>query len=92
MSGRRRHLGDAMAALHHRNFALFWTGALISNIGTWMQNVTIPYVLLYVMHTSAMWVGMATVSHFLPGVVLGPYAGAFADRFPRRTVILIASR
>ena len=85
----RRRLGDALVALHHRNYALFWTGALISNIGTWMQNVTVPYVLLYVMHTSPVWVGVATASQFLPGVVLGPYAGAMADRFPRRTVILV---
>ena len=54
-----------------------------------MQNVTVPFVLLYVIHTSPVWVGVATASQFLPGVVFGPHAGAMADRFPRRTVILV---
>src|ERR1051325_1828592 len=94
-SGRRRDpskagLAQAVVALRNRNFALLWSGALISNTGTWMQNVTIPYVLLYVMHTSAIWVGVATMSMIMPGVLLSPYAGSFADRFQRRTVILVS--
>ncbi|MCU1373632.1 MAG: hypothetical protein JWO68_918, partial [Actinomycetia bacterium] len=40
MTGRRRG-----GALGYRDYRLFWTGAVISNIGTWMQNVTVPYVL-----------------------------------------------
>ena len=38
--------------MHHRNFALFWTGALVSNAGTWMQNVTVPFVLLELTHSA----------------------------------------
>src|SRR3954467_2748887 len=77
-------------AFRHRNFILFWSGSLVSNIGNWMQKVTVPYVLLFVMDTSPIWVGIATVSQFLPSVVLGPYAGAFADRFPRKRVVIIS--
>src|SRR3954470_2195264 len=86
----RRGLRGAGVAFRYRDFRLFWTGALISNIGTWMQNLTVPYVLLYVMHTSAVWVGIATVSQFLPGVVLGPVAGWMADRFNRRVLLLVS--
>jgi MFS family permease len=86
----RNRLLRAFPAFRHRDFVLFWSGSLVSNIGTWMQNVTVPYVLLFVMHTSPIWVGIATVSQFLPSVVLGPYAGAFADRFHRKTVVIIS--
>src|SRR5438477_3293545 len=87
---KERGLRHAVIAFHHRNFTLFWTGALISNIGTWMQNLTVPYALLYVMKTSAVWVGIATVSQFMPGVILGPVAGWMADRYDRRRLLLVS--
>ncbi len=83
----KRGLSQAVKAFHHRDFALFWTGALISNAGTWMQNVTVPFVLLALTH-SAVWVGLSAFVQFFPSVVLGPLAGALADRFPRRTLLL----
>ena len=85
----RRGLRQAVVAFRHRNFTLFWSGALISNIGTWMQNVTVPFALLYVMDAAPVWVGIATVSMLLPGVLLGPLAGSIADRFPRRVTLMI---
>src|SRR5438046_3709858 len=86
----KRGLGEAVVAFRHRNFTLFWTGALISNIGTWMQNVTVPYALLYIMHTGPAWVGVATVSQFLPGLIFGPLAGSLADRLSRRTILMVS--
>lgn len=80
---------QAVAALRHRDFAVFWVGALLSNIGTWMQNITVPYV-LYKQTGSASWVGFAAFMQFLPGVLLGPLAGSLADRFPRRVVLLVS--
>lgn len=84
-----RGLIQAVAALRHRDFALFWTGALLSNIGSWMQHITVPYV-LYQETNSASWVGFAAFMQFIPGVVLGPWAGSLADRFPRRVVLLVS--
>jgi MFS family permease len=84
----RSHWGAATAALHHRNFAIFWTGALVSNIGTWVQNVTVPYV-LFKTTDSAAWVGVAGFCQFIPGVILGPWSGAIADRFDRRRVLMV---
>src|SRR5437764_10730218 len=83
-----RGLRQAVVALRHRDFALFWTGALISNSGTWMQNVTVPYV-LYQATRSALIVGVAAFLQFFPAVVLGPVAGWVADQFARRTVLLV---
>ena len=84
----KRGLRQAVAALRHRDFSLFWWGALVSNIGSWMQNVTIPYVLLTTTG-DARWVGVAAFLHFSPSVVLGPLSGSLADRFQRRRVILV---
>ena len=42
----KRGLREAVVAFRNRNFTLFWSGALISNIGTWMQNITVPFALL----------------------------------------------
>lgn len=86
----KRGLGQAVAALKHRNFALFWAGALVSNVGTWMQNVTVPIVLLE-LTDDATWVGLSTFATLMPGVVVGPWGGALADRFQRRTVLLVAN-
>lgn len=77
----------ATAVLRHRDFRLFWLGALVSNIGTWMQNAAVPFV-IYQLTESSAWVGMSTFAVLFPGVVLGPAAGAFADRLDRRRVLL----
>src|SRR3954447_22794211 len=76
------------AALRHRDFALFWSAALVSNSGTWMQNIAVPYVLFQLTH-NAVWVGFASFAQFIPGVLLAPVAGRLADRFPRRPVLMV---
>lgn len=75
-----------MRAFKHRDFAIFWCGALASNTGSWVQNLTVPYV-LYQLTESAFWVGLATFTQFIPVMLLGPLAGSIADRFDRRKVL-----
>ncbi|MER2135023.1 MAG: MFS transporter [Arthrobacter sp.] len=74
-------------AFKHRNFSRFWLGALVSNIGGWLSNLAVPFV-LYDITGSAVWVGLASVAQFVPGVLLGPLGGALADRYDRRRVLL----
>jgi MFS family permease len=59
-----------------------------SQIGDWLYNAAL---LGYVFSAtgSAAWVGVATVGRLLPYVLLGPFGGAIADRYPRRTVLLV---
>ncbi len=78
----------SMRALRHRDFAIFWTGALVSNSGSWLQNVAVPYV-LFQLTGSTLWVGLATFAQFLPGVLFGPLGGALADRYDRRRVLVL---
>ncbi|MGH2772214.1 MAG: MFS transporter [Actinomycetota bacterium] len=75
------------SALRHRAFRRFWTGALFSNMGTWMQNVTVPYVVYQVTHR-AIWVGVAAFAGLFPSVVLAPWSGWLADRLDRRKLLL----
>jgi MFS family permease len=77
----------ALRAFRHRDFAIFWAGALASNTGSWVQNLTIPYV-FYQLTGSAFWVGFATFTQFIPAMLLGPLAGSIADRHDRRRVLL----
>jgi MFS family permease len=67
---------------------LFWTGALVSNTGTWVQNVTVPFVVFQLTGSPA-WVGFAGFAQLLPAWLMGPVGGSIADRFPRRTVLLV---
>jgi MFS family permease len=58
-----------------------------SQIGNWLYNAALlGYV--YSATQSAVWVGAATICRGLPYVLLGPFGGAIADRYPRRTVLL----
>lgn len=79
--------GGALEALRHRDFALFFSAALLSNTGTWMQTITVPYVLDQLTH-STVWVGLGAFCTFFPATVVGPIAGPLADRYSRRTVLL----
>src|SRR5207245_5673842 len=51
-SGTRR----STAALRHRDFAIFWWSSLVSNSGSWLQNVAVPFALFKLTHSPA-WVG-----------------------------------
>jgi MFS family permease len=85
MGGPRR-----TSALSFRDYRLFWTGAGLSNIGSWMQNITVPYVLLK-LTDSGVWVGLAVVAQILPSIVLNPLSGSLADRFSRRRLLFISN-
>jgi MFS family permease len=82
------HVPRTFASLRHRNFALFWAAAIISNSGGTMQAVTVPFV-IYAITGSAAWLGISTAVTFVPTVLVGPIAGAVADRYPRRQVLLV---
>jgi MFS family permease len=58
-----------------------------SEIGNWLYNAALLGYVYSATH-SAVWVGAATICRLLPYVLLGPFGGAVADRYPRRTVLL----
>ncbi len=76
------------APLRERNYRLFWISGVVSNTGRWFQAVAIPIIVLDITG-SAGWVGIAGFAQLLPTALVGPLAGAIADRYPRRRVLLI---
>jgi MFS family permease len=74
-------------ALSHRNFRLFWTGAFLSNCGTWMQAVAQSWLIL-ILTNSAFWLGLDAFMATAPGFVLTLAGGVFADLVDRRRLLI----
>jgi MFS family permease len=82
-------MSSTFRALRNPNYRLWAGGALVSNIGTWMQRVAQDWLVLTVLTDhSGTAVGITTALQFLPMLLLGPYAGVLADRYPKRTILL----
>jgi MFS family permease len=79
---------DRFRALRHRNFRLFWSGQLVSVIGTWMQSVAQGW-LMHRLTESAWMLGVLAFTQFAPVTVLSLWAGVVTDRVDRRRLILI---
>ncbi|MFJ6027879.1 MFS transporter [Pseudarthrobacter sp. NPDC092424] len=76
-------------ALENRNYRIWAGGALVSNIGTWMQRVAQDWLVLTVLtNHSGTAVGITTGLQFLPMLLLGPYGGVLADRYRKRILLL----
>lgn len=76
-------------ALENPNYRIWAGGALVSNVGTWMQRVAQDWLVLTVLtnHSGAA-VGITTGLQFLPMLLLGPYGGVLADRYRKRIILL----
>ena len=86
-SGRSR-FQDTIRSLRHRNFQLFFSGQLISLIGTWMQNVAQSW-LVYRLTGSSLLLGVVSFAGQIPVFPMAPLAGMVADRWNRRTIVII---
>jgi MFS family permease len=75
-------------ALRHRNYRLFFTGQLISLIGTWMQQVAQAWLVLQLTN-DPLWLGIVATAQFGPVIVLGLFGGVIADHFPKRRILLV---
>ena len=74
-------------ALSHRNFRLFWIGAFLSNVGTWMQAVAQGWLVLQLTN-SPFWLGLDAFMATAPGFVFTLLGGVFADLIDRRRLLL----
>jgi MFS family permease len=86
-TGDEPRAGGMFRALSHRNFRLFWTGALLSNVGTWMQAVAQGWLVLQLTN-SPFWLGVDGFMATVPGLALTLLAGVFADLVDRRRLLI----
>ncbi|MDO4718415.1 MAG: MFS transporter, partial [Propionibacteriaceae bacterium] len=78
------------ASLRVRNYRLFALGALVSNVGGWMAMVAQDWLVLTELTAgSASALGLVAGLQFVPVALFAPLAGAFADRFDKRKVLLV---
>ncbi|SFP52143.1 Predicted arabinose efflux permease, MFS family [Amycolatopsis arida] len=75
-------------ALGNRNYRLWASADLVSVTGSWMQVLGLNWLVL-ARTGSATSVGISVLLSTLPALLLGPWAGALADRFPPRRIILL---
>lgn len=78
----------ALRSLRHRNLRLFFAGQAVSLTGSWMQSVAQGW-LAWRLTRSPELLGLLGFLSQVPVFLFGVWAGALADRFPRRRVVLV---
>jgi MFS family permease len=76
-----------LRALKHRNFQLFFSGQMISLIGTWMQSVAQSW-LVYRITGSSLLLGSVGFASQIPVFLAAPLGGIVADRYNRQRVVI----
>jgi MFS family permease len=80
-------LSPTFRALRNPNYRRYLVGSAVSNTGTWMQRVAQDWLVLQLPGNSGTALGITTGLQFLPVLLLSPYAGVIADRFPKRRLL-----
>ena len=80
-------LPAAFRSLRHRDFRLFFSGQLISLVGTWMQSIAEAW-LIYRLTGSSVLLGLLGFVSQIPIFLLSPIGGLAADRWPRQRVVI----
>ncbi len=88
MKALRRVTNETFQSLHVRNFRLFFSGQLISQIGNWLTLVA-QTLLVLKLTGNGVALGALAVAQFGPVLILGPWAGLVADRSDKRRLLLI---
>ncbi|MFY0562366.1 MFS transporter [Archangium lansingense] len=81
---------SSLRAFGHRNFVYVWSGALVSNIGTWMETLALG-VFVTTVTGRAEATGAIAALTYIPALILSPVAGALADRFDRRVYVAVGT-
>ena len=84
---RQSKFQDTIRSLKHRNFQLFFSGQIISLVGTWMDMVAEAW-LVYRLTGSSLLLGTVTFAGQLPVLLISPFAGLVADRLNRRKIVI----
>ena len=86
---RREPTGYVELLRRNRNFRRVWLSQVLSQMGDWFDTVAL-YTMVLNLTGSGRAVGLVLVARFLPSVVVGPMSGVIADRFNRRTIMIVS--
>ena len=75
--------------LRHRNFGIYVGGNAMSLVGTWMHRIALGWLAWELTHSGA-WLGLVAFADLFPSVIIGPFAGALADRTSRLRIIAVS--
>jgi MFS family permease len=81
------NLAFAVRALRARNYRLFFSGQIISLIGTWMTRIATSW-LVYRLTGSAVLLGVVGFASQIASFLLGPFAGVWVDRWDRHRTLV----
>lgn len=85
---RTEDLTHAFRALRNRNYRLFWVGQLVSQAGTWMQDIALSW-LVVILTESPEALGLTMTIRFLPALLFSLHGGVLADRLPKRRTLVV---
>lgn len=73
----------------NHNFRQLWLGQVVSQLGDWFNTIAL-YTIILNLTGSGRDVGLLLVARFVPSFVFGPFSGVLADRFSRRSIMIIS--
>jgi MFS family permease len=76
------------ALQRNRNYRLYWSGAFLSNVGTWMQMLALGW-LVFLLTGSTFLLGLVSFAGSIPILFLSPFGGVLADRVERRKLMIV---
>jgi MFS family permease len=76
------------SSLRERNYRLYASGQVVSNVGTWMQRVAQDWLVLELSGRSPMALGIAAALQFVPTLAISMWAGMLADRMDKRKLLM----
>ena len=81
-------LSNLGRALRHRNYRLFFCGQLVSLVGTWLTQMAMAWFVWRLTNNST-WIGVMLFASQVPQLLLGPFAGVWADRVNKRKLVVL---
>ena len=81
----------ALRSFKHRNFRLFFTANMLSNVGTWAQRIAQDWLVVSDLHKNGSELGIVTGLQFLPMLLFSLYAGSLADRLDKRKLLIFTN-
>ena len=83
-------LGRGFTAMRHPNYRRYWFGQIGSLVGTWMQSVALPWLVLD-LGGSPLQLGLVMAFLFGPSMFIAPLGGVLADRVDKRRTLIIVN-